>query len=144
MSFSLQQHALIENGVAPLLSFPCQKWTHGSFIWLLEKVQCTPQKSHISLSFYTFTYWKRSSELCTRMHSFFLPLPSLLLSVCLCPVHLRFLRSWDSEGDFILHWAMKALYKYIATASALIASAILIWVFCCASQHMEKNERKGG
>lgn len=67
---------------------------------------------------------------------------SLLLSVCLCLVHLRFLRSQDSEGDFILHWAMKALYKYIATASALIASAILIWLFCCASQHMEERERK--
>lgn len=121
--------------MAQLLSFPCQKWTHGSFIWLLEKVQCTPQKSHISLSFYTCTALE-----CT--HSFSL-LP-FSFSVCLCPVHLRFLRSWDSKGDFILHWAMKALYKYIATASALIASAILIWVFCCASQQMEKKERVGG
>lgn len=57
-----------------------------------------------------------------------LPPPSLPLppSVCLCPVHLRFLRCQDSEGDFILHWAMKALYKYIAAASSLIAPAILI------------------
>lgn len=69
---------------------------------------------------------------------------SLSLSACLCLVHLRFLRSWDSEGDFILHWAMKALYKYIATASALIASAILIWLFCCASQHMEERGRSKG
>lgn len=51
---------------------------------------------------------------------------SLPLFVCLCSVQLRFLRSQDLEGDFILHWAMKALYKYIATANALIAPAILI------------------
>ncbi len=70
---------------------------------------------------------------------------SLSLPVCLCSVHLRFSRSPDSEGDFILHWAMKALYKYIATASALIASAILIWLFCCASQHMgERGREKEG
>lgn len=36
---------------------------------------------------------------------------------------------------------MKALYKYIATASALIAPAILIWLFCCARQHTEERGR---
>lgn len=37
---------------------------------------------------------------------------------------------------------MKALYKYNATASPLIASALLIWLFCCASQHMVERERE--
>lgn len=87
--------------------------------------------------------WKRSNELCFDLtHSLFLPPNLLSFSACLCLVHLRFLRSQDLESDFILHWAMKALYKYIATASALIASAILIWLFCCVRQHMEERGRK--
>ena len=120
--------------------------THASFTWLLE-VQCLPQWFQLSLSPYIFTYWKRSNELCTDLTHSFYPLAfsfssSPSLSAWLCPVQLRFLRSQDSEGDFILHWAMKALYKYIATASALIAPAILIWLFCCASQHMEERGRE--
>lgn len=87
-------------------------------------------------------YWRRSNTLLKDvtflfpstfspiggdpMNSPLLPPRSLSLFFCLCPVQLRFLRSQDLEGDFILHWAMKALYKYIATASALIAPAILI------------------
>lgn len=101
------------------------------------------QRFQNSLSFYIFTYWKRANEL-----SILVPCPPpqplLFLSLFLSlPVHLGFLRSQDFEGDFILHWAMKALYKYDATASTLIASAILICLLCCASQHMVERGRKG-
>ena len=59
-----------------------------------------------------------------------------------CCRTFRFLRSWYSESDFILHWAMKALYKCNGTNGALIALAILIRLFCCVSRHMENRWRR--
>lgn len=110
----------------------CQKWTRTPSVQLLEGVWCPYQRCCNSLPTYSLTPCRRSSKF-LYLHS---------------PAHICLslavkIRTW--EGDFILHWSMKTFYKYIATAGTLIALAILIWLFCCGSQHMEgrKRERMG-
>lgn len=112
----------------------CQKLTHTCSAQLLDSVRCPSHRYCNVLPISILTPSRRSSQ------SLYLHSPA---RICLSlPVKIR---TW--EGDFILHWSMKTFYKYIATAGTLIALAILIWLFCCASQRMEERETewvKGG